>query len=99
MVEWQDTSTHSKDDKKRVPNSYSWQLAKLKVTIHRHIHYPKDQWLCSCYLLNIEKVELMNKDTDKAKQEALNLIKNKLLEYHYLNIAFNKEVSADSSQH
>lgn len=97
MVEWKDTSTHSKEDKEKIPNSYTWELYKLKLSIHRHIYYPKDQWLCSCYLLNIEKAELMNKDTEKAKQEALNIIKNKLLEYHYLNIAFNKEVKPNSS--
>lgn len=91
MINWEDTSTHSRNDKVREPNSYSWKLNKLKVSIHRHIHYPKDQWLCSCYLLNLDKVELMNKDTEKAQNEALNLVRNTLLEYSMLLKLFDSK--------
>jgi hypothetical protein len=46
-------------------------FAGCRLSIHRHIHYPKDQWLFSCNLLGIDNAELKSKDLEEAKQEAI----------------------------
>jgi hypothetical protein len=50
------------------------KLPSLEVIVHRHIDYPKDTWLCSCYAIKLERAPLESKDLEFAKTEALNLV-------------------------
>ena len=48
MSKWEDVSTFSKNDKERKPKEFKKKVGSFTLTVHRHVHYPSDQWLLSC---------------------------------------------------
>lgn len=70
-MKWKDSYRSYKD---KTINESELKLSRFRFVIHRHIDYPKDVWLSSCYGLFTQR-ELKNKDLDKAKIEAVNIVK------------------------
>jgi hypothetical protein len=85
MSKWSDTTSYSQSDKERIPAQFTLTLKSIRITVHRNIHYPKDQWLLSCHRLKIDNFELKNKDIEKAKDEALTEILN-VVHYMYCEL-------------
>ena len=71
MLVWKDTSSYSRDDKDRTPNSFDMYIHNLRISVHRHIHHPPDVWLVSITPGSLSH-ELKSKDIEAAKAEALN---------------------------
>lgn len=77
-MKWKDTSSYSQTDKVRIPNCWDIQVGAFCVTVHHHIHYPKDTWLVSCRGLDVSQVPLNSKDISQAQPEALKYILGKM---------------------
>lgn len=77
MKWWEDETTYSQNDKKRIPSIFVFYAGKLRIVVHRHIHYPEDQWLLSCYGI-FDKYKLSHKDIKDAKNEALRIVKEEM---------------------
>lgn len=75
--EWVDTTSYQRGDDKRVPSIWNFYAGRLRICVHRHIHYPKDQWLLTSEPF-YDKWELVSKDIEDAKQEAINLVDEQL---------------------
>ncbi len=70
MSEWKDVSSFCQTDKERIPNCFESRFGKFRLVVHRHIHYPKDMWLASCYPNVFSQLELASKDIEGAKCQA-----------------------------
>ncbi len=57
-------------------------LKHLRVAVHHHIGYPPDHWLVSCYDLGIRCRDLMSKDLERAKLEALDVVETHIRQMH-----------------
>ena len=77
MNAWKDTSSHSRDDKMREPNSYTMQTDGLCIIVHRHRDYG-DSWVVSCYDLKFQDYYLDSISAETAKQKAIEVIRFKL---------------------
>jgi uncharacterized protein YktB (UPF0637 family) len=49
-------------------------LDNLKISVHRHLNFDKNEWVCSCYNLKVENRLLKSKNIDNAKIEAINYL-------------------------
>lgn len=76
-MKWQDASSCSRGDKERIPTIWHLSECRICISVHRHIHYPKDMWLLTCEPF-FDKYELPNKDIEDAKKLALDLVAVKL---------------------
>lgn len=69
--------TQWKDEKKRYGSdeisSSKRKLGRFKLSIHRHIDYPPDAWLATCYGV-FDRVELKPKDLTLAKGQATAMV-------------------------
>jgi hypothetical protein len=70
---WKDTTSFSQREKDRAPRTWQRWDGLLRMTVHRHIHYPPDRWLLSCDPW-FDKRELSSVDATKAKAEAVELV-------------------------
>ena len=77
MKEWKDVSSYSRGDKERIPSAWLLKAGYVRIVVHRHIHYPKDQWLLSCEPF-YNNFELKNKDISKAKKSAISMVYKQL---------------------
>lgn len=68
-VEWKDISTFSQSDKERKPRSFEARIGKLRLSVHRHIHYEPDDWLMDFGDFGTMRL-LKSKDIEDAKREA-----------------------------
>lgn len=75
---WNDTSSFSRSDTDRTPNSWASKAGKIYIKLHRHIHYPKDTWLLTCDPFFDKKV-LLSKNADEAKAEALRMVRREFV--------------------
>ena len=66
MAKWKDRMKSW--DPPKVEES-SVRFGRFKLSVHRHIHYPKDTWLASCAYL-FDRHELTSKDIVEAKCQA-----------------------------
>lgn len=73
---WEDATSYSRNDKDRTPRTWELKLNGFRISVTRHIHYPKDQWLLLTKLHDY--VELENKDIEFAKVEAVETVKKTL---------------------
>ncbi len=80
MPQWKDTSSYSRGEKDRTPNSWSLKVGIFDLIVHHHIYYEPSQWLASCSPYVFDNRELKSKDIKKAKAEALKLLKGLLNE-------------------
>ena len=65
MAKWKDRKRHYSD---KEPDSSEIRLGRFKLSVHRHIDYPQDQWLASSTLFHC--VRLASKDIGEAKNQA-----------------------------
>lgn len=72
--EWKDTSSYGQGDKERIPTAWGLNADGIRISVHRHIHYPKDVWLLSCHNLGVSLQELKSKDIEGAKAEAIGFL-------------------------
>ena len=77
-MEWKDITTYSKNDEERVPSVWNISIGGMRVCVHRHIGYAKDDWLLSTYFPGFfDRKLLQSKDIEKAKYEALMLVRDR----------------------
>jgi len=76
-MEWKNCSSYSRGQKDRTPTAWEIKAEDIRICVHRHIHYPKDQWLLSCAPF-YDLYELPYTDVDQAKGAALNMVIIKL---------------------
>lgn len=80
---WKNTSRYGQGatpEKRATPNSFEIRHGDLRVTIHRHIYHPPDEWLMSCHDINVSGRVLKAKEIKKAQREALIFVRNWLQE-------------------
>ena len=53
---------------------WALELNNLRIVVHRHINFDKNDWACSCYNLKVECKLLRSKNIDNAKMEAINYL-------------------------
>jgi len=73
-------------------DSCSIKFNEIEIMIHRHIHYKKDDWLCSCRGFNFSRILLKNKDIKKAQKEGLSLVRKELLKYNDIRIKIEAKI-------
>jgi len=78
IPKWEDDTSYSRSETNRVPAVWGLKTKTMRISVHRHIHYPPDMWLCSCGLF--DKLALESKDIDAAKAEALRKVHEVLTE-------------------
>ena len=78
MPKWKDTSSYCQSDVERVPHAFEIAIGCFRLVVHRHIHYPPDQWLASCRPDIFERKELPAKDIETAKKQAIQLLLTQL---------------------
>lgn len=82
---WQDTTSYRRGEREVGAPPRCWRLQlggtrDLAIAVHRHVHYPKNVWLLTCPDLNLDCIELKNRDPREAQQEALHYVVNLLEE-------------------
>lgn len=77
-ITWKDTSSFRQGDTQRIPNTFRANVGKLRLTVHRHIHYDKNDWLLSCDAFCDCKV-IGSGTAEEAKTTAEVLIKEYLM--------------------
>jgi hypothetical protein len=80
---WHDSTTYSRDDKQRVPSSWSYKTEKLKITVvNKHRDYP-DRWIMHCYDIGMNTVVLkapIETPVDEIQAAAIRVVKRRLSE-------------------
>ena len=71
MIEWKDTSSWSRGDVDRTPKSWTAEIGRFRLVVHRHRSYEPDKWLATCYPGVFSEFELASKDVDEAKCQAV----------------------------
>ena len=67
---YKDITTHSRNDVKSEIRVLENEANGIKFRVHKHIDYG-NEWLLSCYELNISNVPLETEDMNEAKEKAL----------------------------
>ena len=67
---YKDITTYSRNDVKREIRVLENEANGIKFRVHKHIDYG-NEWLLSCYELNISNVPLKTEDMNEAKKKAL----------------------------
>lgn len=79
MSAWVDSTSYSRDDRERVPQTWTIKFADdFHVTITRHVHYPADAWLLYCPALGISHTETPYTDLEQSKAWALRGVRDRL---------------------
>ena len=69
---WKDTSSYSRGDSARTPNEFTLETNHFRLIVHRHVDYGPDTWLFSVHgTIDLSKRELVKKDVEGAKKEAI----------------------------
>lgn len=72
MKPWKDKIKRGTEDE---VESSEMHVGRFRITVHRHIAYPKDVWLASCTDLFSQR-ELPHKDLEHAKSAAVAKVKS-----------------------
>ena len=77
-MQWKDITSYSQNDSERVPSVWNISIGGMKVCVHRYTGYAKDDWLLSTYNPGFfDRNLLKSKDIEKAKHEALMLVRDR----------------------
>lgn len=79
MRKWEDVSSYSRSENDREPKTWVILANRIKITVTRHIDYPKDRWVLFSPPW-ISALVLESKNIDDAKKEAIKIIKTNILE-------------------
>ena len=77
MNNWKDETKRDLGDKPRSVSSSSVRVVDVHVCVHRYTGYPPDCWFLTCEPF-FKMKELLNKDVEEAKVEALGLLAARL---------------------
>lgn len=77
-AEWKNASTFAQGTTDRTPRVWELPLGWVTAVVHRHVHYPTDAWLLTCEPLGFKGYVLLATDIDKAKAEAIGLVRSRL---------------------
>lgn len=74
-MKWKNTTSYSQGEEKSKVEPRTWriELEDISISISRHIHYEKDQWVMYCRALNIEQALLDSKEVNSARDEAIHI--------------------------
>jgi len=73
-VEWKNVTSYSRGEKDRTPRVWDARIGQFRLSVHRHIYFKPDVWLCSCHgICDCQPLE--SKDIDQAKVEALQMFR------------------------
>jgi len=78
VAKWRDISGFDQDDKVREPNAFEIKFGKFRIVVHRHTHYPKEQWLATCYPDVFRQYPLPSLDLAIAQEQAITLLRREL---------------------
>lgn len=67
---YKDITMHSRNDVKSEIRVLENEANGIRFRVHKHIDYG-NEWLLSCYELNISEVPLETEDMNEAKEKAL----------------------------
>lgn len=67
---YKDITIHSRNDVKSGIHVLENEANGIRFRVHKHIDYG-NEWLLSCYELDISKVPLETEDMNEAKEKAL----------------------------
>lgn len=67
---YKDITVHSRNDVKSEIRVLENEANGIRFRVHKHIDYG-NEWLLSCYELNISKIPLETEDMNEAKEKAL----------------------------
>lgn len=68
-MKWEDTTSYSRGDDKRIPRTWKARIKSFTLVVTRHIHHAPDIWIFNCEPF-CREYELTAKDIDAAKVEA-----------------------------
>lgn len=89
-IEWKDESGYSRGERGNVPPTVlATKIMDTRISIHRHIWYPKT-WLLSSGDLNIENKDLKTDNFEEAKSIAINYLITYLEKYLKLRSELQK---------
>jgi len=78
VAKWQDKSGFAQGDKVREPNTFEIRFGQFRLVVHRHFHYPKEQWLATCYPDVFRQYPLPSLDLAIAQEQAITLLRREL---------------------
>ena len=78
VAKWRDRSGFAQDDKVREPNTFEIKFGQFRLVVHRHFHYPKEQWLATCYPDVFRQYPLSSLDLAIAQEQAITLLRREL---------------------
>lgn len=84
LTEWRDTTSYSRDDKKRIPTTYTIKHGWLTICITcGHIHH-KPNWVLHCAALGIDTKRMYNVDVsdnvETVQHQAIEIIEKRINE-------------------
>jgi len=72
---WEDVTSYSRNEPHGAdPRVWRTTLGPVRLTVHRHIHYPPDTWLASASGM-FDATPLRAKDVGEAQIEALRMVR------------------------
>jgi len=72
MIQWKDASSWSRGEEDRSqPKTWQATIGIFRVLVHRHIHYPANDWLASYEPRVLPMTPLSSRGIDEAKREAV----------------------------
>lgn len=78
---WEDQSSYGRGERGVVePTAWALRAGRVRVVVHRHIHYDPDVWLLTCDAASFDNYELDAKEVSAAQTEALGLVAGRLEE-------------------
>jgi len=76
MIQWTDASSWSRGEEDRSqPKAWQAKIGTFRVLVHRHIHYPSNDWLASYEPRVLPMIPLTSRDVEEAKREAVAKLK------------------------
>lgn len=75
-VKWDDITSYSQNDKKREPSTWAFKAGAVTVVVTRY-HGCPDQWFLRCDAFGFNLHQLMHKEINEAKWEALGIVWNR----------------------
>lgn len=79
MSDWVGKTNFSRGQQDKTPTTWDLQCGLIEIVVTRHIHYLPDTWVLRCAPFWDTK-ELVAKDIEEAKAEAIQLVTAELEE-------------------
>lgn len=81
-MNWTDSTSYSRDDKERVPVSWSTEIGGLRITVTcGHIHHKPD-WVMHCFNIGIDTLPITATNAEDAKLIAIKIVKSRISNWY-----------------